>query len=396
MSTNFPLKYRSLDELIDSIRIDMRVYSGESQIEMQELIKIAQKCNYELGLQIHQTKETILDVEHSRSKLPADFYFLNFALLCHDYEIVQPNLFAPLTKIDTPYPLPAPNYTTCPCWTVTNPSDGDIQIKFTACDGTQVPLTIVRGTTIKLCANSIPNPSGILELSTGSFCYNDPSTGEYTCNQPTTCGCTTPVHTCGQPNPDPWHQNCVYSLCDNTIGVQVIQQTSNTIRRYRDFEMLTIVPSRKASAFLTDSKFKDAPHQAQIKDGFLHTSIQCGKVYFNYEGVLENEDGELLVLDHPLINEYYEWAIKERILENLYINGEPDIERRLQLVQNKLKIAKMEAMTVAYTPDFQQMRNSFKISRNKAMQRYMAPFSRYFGGFNLSWLDQVANGRYAE
>ena len=32
---------------------------------------------------------------------------------------------------------------------------------------------------------------------------------------------------------------------------------------------------------------------------------------------MENEEGDLLVLDHPYCNEYYEYALKQRILENM-------------------------------------------------------------------------------
>jgi hypothetical protein len=37
---------------------------------------------------------------------------------------------------------------------------------------------------------------------------------------------------------------------------------------------------------------------------------------------MENEEGDLLVLDHPYCNEYYEYALKQRILENMLFDGE--------------------------------------------------------------------------
>ena len=38
--------------------------------------------------------------------------------------------------------------------------------------------------------------------------------------------------------------------------------------------------------------------------------------------MMVNEDGELMVVDHDMINEYYEYALKQRILENLVMNDE--------------------------------------------------------------------------
>ncbi len=54
MTTNKELQYRSLDQLIDVISVDLRSYYSDGVIEVGELIKVAQKCNYKLGLQINQ------------------------------------------------------------------------------------------------------------------------------------------------------------------------------------------------------------------------------------------------------------------------------------------------------------------------------------------------------
>ena len=55
---------------------------------------------------------------------------------------------------------------------------------------------------------------------------------------------------------------------------------------------------------------------------FYLTTFKTGKVYLSYQGAMENDQGDLLVLDHPYCNEYYEYAIKQRILENMVWNGE--------------------------------------------------------------------------
>jgi hypothetical protein len=72
-----------------------------------------------------------------------------------------------------------------------------------------------------------------------------------------------------------------------------------------------------------------------------------------------------MVPDHELINEYYEYALKERILENLYMNGE-DVAQRLQLIIPKLRAARNQALGLVNTPNFKEMQDLWKANR-KAM-----------------------------
>ncbi len=89
--------------------------------------------------------------------------------------------------------------------------------------------------------------------------------------------------------------------------------------------------------------------EVNIENGWLYANFKCGKVYLNYQGTMEDADGNLLVPDHPTLNEYYEYALKERILENLSIEGE-DVERRLGLMQTKLRAAQSQATLLVAMP----------------------------------------------
>lgn len=68
------LSYRTVDELIDAVRIDLQSFQSVGDIDAASLIKVAIRINYELGLKIHALKETMLDIEHNRAKVPADYY----------------------------------------------------------------------------------------------------------------------------------------------------------------------------------------------------------------------------------------------------------------------------------------------------------------------------------
>ena len=47
------LKYRRFDELMDEIYIDLPSFTREGMVEPGQLVKVAQRVNYELGLKIH-------------------------------------------------------------------------------------------------------------------------------------------------------------------------------------------------------------------------------------------------------------------------------------------------------------------------------------------------------
>ena len=85
MDFNYTLRYRTFDSVLEDVSIDFNTFALENMIEPQQLIKLAKKLNYDLGLRINQTKEVVLEVCHGRVKLPDDFYVFNYAMLCGSY-----------------------------------------------------------------------------------------------------------------------------------------------------------------------------------------------------------------------------------------------------------------------------------------------------------------------
>jgi len=132
MVTNREFKYRTLDDIIDSASIDLRGYYSDGVIEIAELIQIVQEINWELGIQIQQTKETVLDIDNGRTKLPNDFDFLNFGAICTQY--TQYYNFQPPVKYEVPFAIPQPGVQTVPCWNVTSYG---AQVKVIQPDGTE-------------------------------------------------------------------------------------------------------------------------------------------------------------------------------------------------------------------------------------------------------------------
>lgn len=282
---NTELKYKTFNQLLDEVSTDFYIYNNEGLIEPGQLIKIAQKVNYDLGLRIHSTKEVLLDVENRKVKLPGDFYVLNYAYLTGTYRV---------------------NYK----------------------------------------ANSGRETENVI-LPNCSRCYKSESD----------CCC-----------------EATYSQeCQNgeKIFVQVVEKRKTETRIYETFDRIRIATDTGRRDALNDSD-----NVGYIKNGFIYTNLDSGKLFISYQGNLEDDEGNLLVLDHPMINEYYEYAIKQRLLENLFINGE-DVAQKIQLIEPKLRAARNNALTIVNTPDFAEFKKNWELNRKAMYHRYYNMFKSW-------------------
>ena len=66
-------KYRTFSQLMEDVSIDFSNYALEGMIEPQQLIKVATRVNYDLGLRIHRTKEVVIDIEHGKGTITNGF-----------------------------------------------------------------------------------------------------------------------------------------------------------------------------------------------------------------------------------------------------------------------------------------------------------------------------------
>jgi hypothetical protein len=321
MDQNYTLKYRTFDQLIEDVSVDMTGLALENKIEPQQLIKMARKVNYDLGLRINQTKETILDVCHGRVKLPDDFDTFNLAYICEDfvrsvgYNIGGTNIH------EVPYTETPSSVDRCAAPTV----------NCSACNSNPCQAT---------AAGCLPSN---VDLNKSVGVYGD---------------------TCIKPR--------VFTNCkgDKYEIIQIVGGGESYVSR-------NLLPLRMRSSRRIESNcpnlYVTATNEGWIRDGFLFTSFDTGKVYLNYQGEMEDEDGNLMVPDHPLLNEYYEYAIKSRILENLYINGE-DVAQRMQLVEQKLRPARNNALSLVNMPNFKELQGIIGANRKAMYSRFYDMF----------------------
>jgi hypothetical protein len=326
MSQNYTLKYRTFEDLMADVMNDFKKYQMRDVIDYAEVVKVARRVNYDLGLRIYKTKEMILEVERGKVRLPNDFYVMNFALSVGKYRAKQylPQGTHMEEKI---IGTVAPEYQNAP------------------------------PETIDLCEDVIVDPEPC-----------DP------CDPCAQCGETTtncePCNACCA-NPD----SCTLQ-CDGSV-TQLVQVLSYEMREYQRIEPIRFTQNTETLSEGCPNLYWDSTVTAIIKDGWIYTSFQTGKIYINYQGQLEDEHGSLLVPDHEMLNEYYEYAIKQRIIENLIMNDEEVNPNKMQLIEGRYRTARNAAKSIVNTPNFKELRELYRANRNALYSKYYDMFASY-------------------
>jgi hypothetical protein len=91
---------------------------------------------------------------------------------------------------------------------------------------------------------------------------------------------------------------------------------------------------------------------------------------------MEDEDGNLLVPDHELLNEYYEYGLKRKILEILFFDDE-NVGNKLQLIEARYREARNKAMSLVNTPNFAELEGVWRANRKAMYDRYYNMFKSH-------------------
>jgi hypothetical protein len=149
---------------------------------------------------------------------------------------------------------------------------------------------------------------------------------------------------------------------------------------YKIIDEVNVVKLVQTASSLTSGRcineFSTSELEIKIKDGWIYTNFEEGNVYLNYNALMEDEDGDLIVLDHDLVNPYYEWACKKKIFTDLYLTGDDNVERRLSLVNKEFEFAKRQALLVKNMPEFYEIQELFRYNRSKFYKKYYEFFDQ--------------------
>ena len=129
------------------------------------------------------------------------------------------------------------------------------------------------------------------------------------------------------------------------------------------------------NTMITSDKYKytlDVSENTLTLDG-----IKEGKLYLSYVTDMVNENGDLIIVDHPMINDFYEYSVKARMLENYMMNNDADVSQRLKYAIDMRTIARNEAMKLADMPEYTEILEYAKGKRENFYNKYYKMFERY-------------------
>ncbi len=234
--------------------------------------------------------------------------------------------------------------------------------------------------------------SGILNIppyKTTSFTIDPCTDGPVNCQvcqQPApSCGCGIPVvpTACSSQPFDPnmpYGDNCikprVFMNCKNDC-YELVQIAKTQTTTYKRLLPLKILENPQTIECDCPNLYMNTANQAWIQNGFLYTTFKTGKVYISYQGQLEDVEGNLLVPDHDMLNEYYEYALKKRILENLIMNDEVVPQAKIQIIQDGYMTSRRYALTIVNTPNFAEMKRLWQANRKAQYTKYYDMFKSY-------------------
>ncbi len=379
------LEYRTFDELLDSVKIDLRVYDIEGMINNQELIKVAQRVNKDLGLKLNPSKSKSIEVYNGKAKLPSDFYVLNFAVVCdeaveYDYALVpsyktfdQGYYYGMHEAEDFLKPKMVKQYTEK---TTINTGDNlithnlntkNIIIQCFGIDNTIIgfEVQILNANQVKVIS-TFPDPIDHVKV----VIMGAESSASPLCPADNPC----PPEPVLMPIPIDQLPCCTTLTNENGCPIVNVSRNNKTIE-YHKLIPLTIYDNKSITPDGMNFN-KVGIYNAVLKNGYLKTNFDTGVVYINYQSLMEDDFGNLLVLDDPKVNDYYEYALKQRIFENLFFSDETVINK-LKLVEERLRGARNIALGYVNTPDFHQMLWLWKANRRAMYSKYYDMFKSY-------------------
>lgn len=356
------VQYKTFDELLDSVKIDLRHFDLEGMIDPQQLIKVAIRVNYELGLKVNPSRSKAIEIHKGKGRLPQDFHVLNFALLCEghktnavksDYKTYTEGLLEGSLMAQRFAQLNIANVRQFSVVMDINPGANiithdlrttEVIVQALAPDGTMQSfvLTTIDQNTIRLFSDATAAVTNVRVIVIGQGASNPHLSAE---------------------------------IVSTPSGNAVVAYNTNGRRNeYTNLVPMRIEKSKSVSVDCFNLNSRDN-HVAVLKNGFLVTNFDEGVVYINYQSLMEDDMGNLLVMDHPFANEFYEYALKQRIYENLYMSGE-NVANFLQLTEQKLRVARNNALSFVNTPDFRELKRVWELNRKAQYHNYYDMFKR--------------------
>lgn len=186
--------------------------------------------------------------------------------------------------------------------------------------------------------------------------------------------------------------------CNATLGLKLNQQKEATIdvenfigdlpddlltilllaKDCKNYSSLIKPMSSSLSKFSERSPNRNncrSGYEVSVEDNQMVFNFECGTVYIYYLSQMVDEAGNLLILDHDLTNDYYEWALKEKIFQDIWHNNDADVQQKLGDARQQVIIARSKAKSIVRTPEWRKLREQQQKVETEFYNRYVKMFN---------------------
>jgi hypothetical protein len=112
-----------------------------------------------------------------------------------------------------------------------------------------------------------------------------------------------------------------------------------------------------------------------IRDDHIDTPFKAGTLYMMYVGLMMDIDGNILFPFHPLITPYYEWCLKEKVLQDAIFNSDsPGVGELLKYAEAERAKAWIEAFNFTTEKGFGEYVEAQRKKEMKWYNQYFALF----------------------
>jgi hypothetical protein len=173
-----------------------------------------------------------------------------------------------------------------------------------------------------------------------------------------------------------WKQKscCIWQCETETV---IFEKTKEEWQSFSKFDIVRVNSSSMGQcAHQCPNFFSRSQSMISIgQDGWISTNFETGDLYLNYVGSMENEDGDLMVLDHPIVEAYYEAAVTAHIFKLIYRNKEDDVQQLYADAVIEKSRAEKVATSLVNMPEYTEIRDVAQAQRVRHFNKYVLPIT---------------------
>lgn len=127
------------------------------------------------------------------------------------------------------------------------------------------------------------------------------------------------------------------------------------VKRYTTWTNLSL--SRSSDKFVHKNCMNKGggKYTIDVEEEEITTPFREGELYMMYLSTMEDEEGNILVPFHPLITSWYEWCIKEKILQDLIFNSDANVAPLLKVAQGEKAKFWLDAWNFTMEPEYREL-----------------------------------------